>query len=108
MLEKGYCKGCRAEVFWVETNDGTRIPLETEPIWIKRDFLGNGSSYITAIGTFVFGSPIGDSYDNDDANVIEVYESHLPHCPNEGKTPRKPRNRVKGDIKKGYFTDLDP
>lgn len=100
MLTERYCVGCGARIYRIRPPFERRsIPVNSEPLWIKKD--ASGSWYILESGASVCGYPVGDAYD-DSTDLVIAYEPHLPHCPTNGRAPRKPRNRVKSDIRNGY------
>ena len=91
------CRGCGAEVIWVKTILGKRMPIDAEPVWVQ---LGAGANtFILDDGRIVTGRRIGDAYDDDDpdSNLIEAHESHFATCPVGGQfRNRKPRTRAPG------------
>ena len=90
------CSGCGAEVIWIRTTANRRkMPVDAEPVWI----LPNGrDSFVTKDGGIIFGTKIGDAWDDDpDANVIQAFESHFATCPVGGQfRNRAPRTRAPG------------
>lgn len=92
------CKGCGAEIIWIKTSAGKKMPIDAEPVWIKLEH--GGDTFVRRDGTMVFGKKIGDAYDNEedpDTNLIEAHESHFATCPKGGKfRNRQPRNRAPG------------
>lgn len=95
-MKEKRCPGCGAEIIRIKIPFQRRsIPVNAEPLWIKKD--PTGSTFVCETGAFVIGFSVGDSYDNTDTIVL-AYDPHLPHCPSNGRAPRKPRNRAKHDI----------
>lgn len=98
-MKECFCHACGAEIYRIKPYSQRRsIPVNREELWIKKD--PKGQCYMMENGASVFGYPVGDSYD-DDTNLIKAYETHLETCPLGGRLPRKPRNRVKSDLKNG-------
>lgn len=99
-MKECFCKACGAEIYRIKPYTQRRsIPVNREELWIKKDV--KGQCYTMENGASVFGYPVGDSYD-DDTNLVKAYESHLATCPFGGRAPRKPRDRVKSDLRQGY------
>ena len=92
-LKKGICRGCGAEVVWIRTNDGHKMPVDTEPVWVKLKMGGYPFFYLD--GSCVHGTKAGDADDDPDSNFVEAYESHFATCPQAGnfRQPRTPRDR---------------
>ena len=89
------CRGCQAEVIWIRTPDGKKMPIDAEPVWVKVE--AGGKTFIREDGSFVFGRKIGDAYDSQDGTVVEAHESHFATCPVGGQfRNRKPRTRPPG------------
>lgn len=94
---KSTCRGCGAEVIWIRTAAGFRMPVDAEPVWIKIE--PGGNTFIREDGSFVFGRRIGDAYEEEDPDteLIEAHESHFATCPVGGQFKnRKPRTRAPG------------
>jgi hypothetical protein len=90
------CRGCGAEVIWIRTTANRRkMPVDAEPVWILPE---GRDSFVTKAGSIIFGRKIGDAWDDDqDANVIQAYESHFATCPVGGQfRNRAPRTRAPG------------
>ena len=88
------CRKCDAEIYWIRTKGGRRMPVDAEPVRIKQDY--HGWPYFQLDGTEIFGTKAGDADDDPDTNFIEAYESHFATCPNADdfrRKPRKPRSR---------------
>ena len=99
MTKKGNstCRGCGAEVIWIRTLSGSRMPIDPEPVWVKQE--PGGDTFVRKDGSLIFGRRIGDAYDDEDpdSNLIEAHESHFATCPVGGQyRHRKPRNRAPG------------
>ena len=90
------CRGCGAEVIWIRTGMGKKMPVDPEPVWVLQET--GGDSYVMPDGSLVTGRRIGDAWDDDpDANVVECYVSHFATCPVGGQfRNRKPRTRPPG------------
>ena len=90
------CRGCGAEVIWIRTSMGKKMPVDPEPVWVLPET--GGDSYVMPDGSLVTGRRIGDAWDDDpDANVVECYISHFATCPEGGQfRNRKPRTRAPG------------
>lgn len=91
--KKSICRGCGAEVVWVRTASGMKMPLDAEPVWVK--LKPGGHTFIRLDGSFVFGTKAGDADDDPDSNFVEAHESHFATCPQAGnfRQPRTPRDR---------------
>lgn len=91
------CQGCGAEVLWVKTAAGNKMPIDAEPVWVKVE--SGGNTFILKDGRFVIGRKVGDAYDDEDpdSNLMEAHESHFTTCPVGGQfRNRKPRTRAPG------------
>ena len=90
------CSGCGAEVIWIRTAAGKKMPVDADPVWVIQ--APGGKTYMLLDGRCVFGKKVGDAWDDDpDANVIEAHESHFATCPVGGQfRNRKPRTRPHG------------
>ena len=90
------CRGCQAEVIWIRTSMGKKMPCDVEPVWVLPETGGN--TFVRKDGSILTGRKIGDAWDDDpDATVIECYESHFATCPVGGKfRSRAPRTRAPG------------
>ena len=93
---KSTCRGCGAEVIWIRTAAGFRMPVDAEPVWIREEHGGN--TFVKKDGTIAFGRKIGDAYEAEEGdNLAEVFESHFATCPVGGQfRNRKPRTRPPG------------
>ena len=87
------CSSCGAEILWVRTVSGKKMPLDVEPVWIRQQT--GGHTYVREDGSFIFGEIMGDADDDPDANAIEAHTSHFATCPNadQHRKPRVGRNR---------------
>ena len=93
---KSRCNGCGAEVNWIKTTANRRkTPVDAEPVSILP---GGRFSFFKLDGSIIFGTKIGDAWDDDpDANIIQSYESHFATCPVGGQfRNRQPRTRAPG------------
>lgn len=91
------CNGCGAEVMWIRTATGHKMPVDAEPVWVKVE--PGGKPFFRLDGTTVTGRRIGDAYDDEEPGqiIIEAYESHFSTCPVGGQfRNRKPRTRAPG------------
>lgn len=91
------CRGCGAEVIWMKTPAGRKMPVDPEPVWVEIGW--RGPAFLRKDGEFVFGRKVGDAYETEDtdSNLVEAYESHFATCPVGGEfRNRQPRNRPKG------------
>lgn len=95
-MRRGICQGCGAEVLWVRTSAGARMPIDAEPVWIRTDMGHN--TFVRTDGSFAFGMKAGDADDDPAGAFAEVHESHFATCPVGGKF-RRPRERKRP---KGY------
>lgn len=93
---KSTCRGCGAEVIWIRTAAGFRMPVDAEPVWVLP--CAGGNTFVQKDGFIIFGRKIGDAWDDyPDANVVECYESHFATCPVGGEFKnRRPRTRAPG------------
>ena len=92
------CRGCGAEVIWMKTPMGKKIPVDAEPVWIIVGCPGR-KPFVRGDGSFVFGLKVGDAYEPEDpdSEVVECYESHFATCPVGGQfRNRQPRTRSSG------------
>lgn len=87
------CSSCGADILWVKTVSGKKMPLDEEPVWIRLQT--GGHTYIRKDGTFVFGEIMGDADDDPDANAIEAHTSHFASCPNADQHRRIRRRRTR-------------
>ena len=87
------CKGCGAEILWVKTVNGGRMPIDAEPVWVR--IAAGGNTFVRRDGSFVFGTKTGDADDDPAGSFAEAHESHYATCPVGGqfRKPRKPRDR---------------
>lgn len=97
MKKSSICRGCGAEVIWIRTVSGSRMPVDAEPVWVKIE--AGGYTFVKQDGSIVFGRKVGDAYEEEDpdTNMIEAHESHFATCPVGGQfRNRKPRTRAPG------------
>ena len=48
------CRKCDAEIYWIRTKGGRRMPVDAEPVRIKQDY--HGWPYFQLDGTETFGT----------------------------------------------------
>ena len=92
----GKCRGCGADILWVKTASGQKMPLDAEPVWVNVRTEDKGqNTFVRADGSFVFGMLAGDADDDPESVIVEAYESHFATCRFAGdfRKPRKPRDR---------------
>ncbi len=89
------CKVCGEEIFFIRCFTGERVPLEAEPLWIRRK--ADGDLYFRRDGEMMNGEPVGDAFDDPEVELMEVYRSHYVECP-EGGRPRRKRERKRRTV----------
>ena len=98
MTKKGSttCRGCGAEVIWIRTAAGMKMPVDAEPVWIRTE--PGGNTFVKKDGKIAFGRKIGDAYEAEEGDILaEVFESHFATCQVGGQFKnRKPRTRAPG------------
>ena len=83
------CKACKAPIKFIKLAiDGTWIPLDVDPVGVRKK--AGGNSYILPDGRMVFGEQVGDAC--DEPGILSAYISHFATCPYAGRF-RKPRKR---------------
>ena len=91
------CLGCGAEVTWIKTGRGEKVPVNKEPVRVILKDRGPGDAFFQKDGSLIFGWEIGDVGDYDpDANVVEAYRSHYITCDVANFRNRQPRRRAPG------------
>jgi len=79
-MSAGRCRSCLAPIVWVRTPAGRAMPVDPEPVRVRRDAEGTGTYVDPHVGTFR-GTP--------SENGDPAYVSHFATCP-QAKTWRKP------------------
>lgn len=90
------CRGCGAEIIWMKTPMGKKMPADAEPVWILVGGPGR-KPFLRKDGSFVFGEKIGDAYEQDDpdSEMVECYESHFATCTEAGEFRKRDRDGKK-------------
>lgn len=72
------CKSCGAEISWVETITGRKMPVNMDCVMLVP--AKNGDTLIvTDVGSVIRGWRVGDAYEGRDAVVGQT--SHFATCP---------------------------
>jgi len=85
------CRSCDAPILFIKTKNGKTMPVNAEPVWIRKD--AAGKTYIKSDGSFITGEIVGDAYDDPENKPVEAYVSHFATCPqaeNFRKRGKKP------------------
>jgi hypothetical protein len=73
------CQSCNAEIVWVETGTGRRMPLDPTVIEI---LVGSGRTFIvTDEGASVRGTPVDDAQPDLAPTFAKGRVSHYATCP---------------------------
>ena len=82
------CKACGAEIAFVKTYHMGRIPIDTEPVWVKPK--SGGKPFVRLDGTMVIGYQVGDAC--EDPDVEEAYISHFATCQDADRMRKRRRS----------------
>lgn len=83
-MARGICRGCGAEILWIQTPGGKSMPCDPEQVtyWEKSDAAGKIVTPNGQVISCVFGG--------DPAKAIGIgYVSHFSTCPDAGKFRRE-------------------
>ena len=73
-------RSCDAPILFIQTKNGKTMPVNAEPVWIRKD--AAGKTYIKSDGSFITGEIVGDAYDDPENQPVKAYVSHFATCPN--------------------------
>ena len=78
------CRACHAEIWWAETEQGKRMPVDADPspdgnVAVVREGAGEAPPVVRVL-------PAGDL----PLNLVVLYTSHFATCPNASQHRRKP------------------
>lgn len=79
------CNGptCGASILWLETEHGSRAPLNPDPILCVEDRAGPVRGFVIQDGVALHarGRRPGKGEPHHDQRTIEIHESHFTTCP---------------------------
>jgi hypothetical protein len=75
------CRSCNAEISWVETAMGKKMPVNMDFVMLVPAKDGD-TLIVTSVGSVVRGWRVGDAYEGRDAVIGQT--SHFATCPHSG------------------------
>lgn len=87
-LQTVRCKACGQEILFIPTRLYKKCPVDAEPVYVVPSAEAE-NIYVTPDGGTIRGYEIGNTFDDEQANIRLAYVSHFATCTNPGRFRRR-------------------